>query len=423
MHMEYLTGNYFQLINFVDNETKSLNFIQYECLDDTTKEIKKFHQLGFSQTEQFIFSKQIEPSQYDDIWFFFQIISYISKKKVELAIYSQLNQIQKKLQNLAMPNRDQKQILYFGWSLKVYLNKRISIEFDYWSKITQYFQRIETCQCDWDKKNINQDSHLIYLDQLNNVSMKINCNTYTIAGWLQISNIYQISEEFTYQFMKINYKIENLVIFQQFYLFSPIQNKLIITKYQYYFLSVTLDFSKNPLLIRRELPIYNSITSWQYVQINLQESVLEFSIIFYEGQYTQSYKTTIDIKQFDNYQLKITYRNIQQSNLNYLDVIVKICYLIIVCKIQNNTNLIIVVKNVMVQINKIVQIVLRNQIEYIYQLIHFKLFNMFFRQKIIYQCITCESGYLLQDGSCYENQEQIPIIQINIGIQKQKVFQ
>ncbi|CAD8152383.1 unnamed protein product [Paramecium pentaurelia] len=346
-------SNCFQLINSVDNETQSLNFIYYDCLDDTTKEIKKFIQIGFSQTEQFIFSKQIEPSQYDDIWFFFQIISYISKKKVELAIYSQLNQILKETIELAMPNRDQKLILTFGGSLKVdnsnipqieqgrifsiypgqiivYNNemKRISIDFDYWSKITQYFQRIETCQCDWDKKNINQDSHLISLDQLTNVSMKINCNTYTIAGWLQISNIYQTSEEFTYQFMKISTILdglqnENLATFQLFYHISPIQNKIIITTYKYDFPSVTQDFSNNPFLIRRELPIYNSITSWQYILINLQESVLEFSIIFYEGQYTQSYETTIDIKQFDNYQLKITYGNIQQSNLNYIDVIVR----------------------------------------------------------------------------------------------------
>ncbi|CAK72872.1 unnamed protein product (macronuclear) [Paramecium tetraurelia] len=344
-------SNCFQIINSVDYATQSLNFIQYDCVYDTTKEIKKFIQIGFSQTEQFIFSLTIEPSEYEDIWYFFSIITNISKNRVELAISSQLNEIFKETLELILPNRDQKLLFTFGGSLKVensnivlieqgrifslypgqlivynFEMKRISIDFDFWFEITQFYQEIQNCECVTDLNM--SDVHLLFLDLQTNTLQNVNCNSYTLAGWLRISQIYQSSEQLIYQFLKINTNVEggeneNLATFQLSYHISSIQNKIIITTYKYDFPSVTQDFSDDPFLIKRELIIYNTITSWQYIHINLHESVLDFSIIFYEVSNTQSYKTIFDVKQFHNQQLKITYGNIQQTKLDYLDVIVR----------------------------------------------------------------------------------------------------
>ncbi|CAD8138703.1 unnamed protein product [Paramecium octaurelia] len=333
-------SNCFQIINSFDQVTLSLNFISYDCVFDTTREIKKFIQIEFSQTDQFIYSLQIEPSKYEDFWYFFQIITNIQKQSLELAIYFQINQIFKETIKLVFPNKDQQLLFTFGGSLKVENSnialieqgrifslypgqlivynrdmERIPIDFDYWF-----------CECvrEIGKNNI----HLLFLDQHTNVLQNINCNSYTLAGWLQISKIHQSSEEFTYQFIKIStnqeeMQNENLAAFQLFYQISPIKNKIIITTYKYNFPSVTQDFENNPQLIRRELILQNTITSWQYIYVNLQESVLDFSIIFYEAQNIQSYETTFEVKQFQNYQLKITLGNIQQTTLDYLDVIVR----------------------------------------------------------------------------------------------------
>ncbi|CAD8202685.1 unnamed protein product [Paramecium octaurelia] len=346
-------SNCFQILNSVDYPTLSLNFIQYDCIYDTTKEIKKFIQIGFSQTEQFIFSLQIEPFEYEDFWYFFQVITNVQKKSVELIIYFQINQMFKETLQLSLPNKDQQLLFTFGGSLKVENSnielikqgtifslypgqvilynkemKRIPLDFDCWLQITKFYEEIDNCKCVTDVDITKKNFHLLFLDQQTNVLKNLNCNSYVLAGWLQVSQIHQSSQEFIYQFIKISSNLdgiqdENLDTFQFFYQISPIQNKIIISTYKYNFPSVTQDFGNNPCIIRRELLIQNAITSWQYIYVNLQESVLDFSIIFYEAQNTQSYETTIDVKQFHNYQLKITYGNIQQTKLDYLDVIVR----------------------------------------------------------------------------------------------------
>ncbi|CAD8214608.1 unnamed protein product [Paramecium octaurelia] len=346
-------SNCFQILNSLDYATSSLNFIQYDCVYDTTKEIKKFIQIGLSQTDQFIFSIQVEPSEYEDFWYFFQIITNIQKKSVELKIYFQINQIFKETLELIFPNKNQQLFFRFGGSLKVknsnialieqgrifslypgqlivynYEMKRIPIYFDFQLEITEFYQEIKNCECvanvDIEKSNV----HLLFLNKQIIVLQNINCNSYTLAGWLQISQIHQSSEEFIYQFMKISANAdgmqnENLATFQLFYQISNAKNKIIITTYKYNFPSVTQDFENNPYMIRRELIIQNTITSWQYIYVNLHDTVLDFSIIFYEAQNTQSYETSIDVKQFHNYQLKFTYGNIQQKQSDYLDVIVR----------------------------------------------------------------------------------------------------
>ncbi|CAD8167816.1 unnamed protein product [Paramecium octaurelia] len=346
-------SNCFQILNSVDYTTSSLNFIYYDCIYDTTKEIKKFIQFGFSQTEQFIFSLQIEHSEYEDFWYFFQIITNIQKKSVELRIYFQINQIFQEILQLSLPNKDQQLLFTFGGSLKVensnielikqgtifslypgqliLYNKemqRIPQDYDFRLQFTEFYKEIEICACVIDYDIAKSNVHLLLLDQQTKVLQNMNCNSYVLAGWLQISQVHQDSEQFVYQFMKISTNVdgiqdENLATFQFFYQISPVQNKIIITTYKYNFPSVTQDFWSNPFIIRRELLIQNAITSWQYIYVNLQENVLDFSIIFYEAQNTQSYETSIDVKQFHNYQLKITYGNIQQTKLDYLDVIVR----------------------------------------------------------------------------------------------------
>ncbi|CAD8214451.1 unnamed protein product [Paramecium octaurelia] len=124
----FFDSNYFQIINSFDYPTSSLNFIQYDCVYDIKKVIKKFIQIELSQTDQYIFSLQILSQEYEDIWYFFLIITNIQKQNVELAIYFQTNQIFKETLQLIFPNKNQKQYFTFGGSLKVYLVKQIYLQ-------------------------------------------------------------------------------------------------------------------------------------------------------------------------------------------------------------------------------------------------------------------------------------------------------
>ncbi|CAD8112926.1 unnamed protein product [Paramecium sonneborni] len=345
-------SNCLQVMNAFDSNTQSLSFIYYDCIDPITREIKKFI-FGLAENTHFIFEQPIEPLDYENRWYFLQIISIQSEQKLEFLIYSSLNNIFRQTVNLIMPAKDQQIQLTFGGSLKVDVQKisffeqgkifalfpgsivvqnyqmiRIPAQYDFVSLITQSYKQIGKCSCRSTAKMIFNDFYLKDLDQKVQVSGQIYCNSYTLSAWLQIQKIYQQSEEFTYQFLKIStnldrFQNENLVTFQLFYHISPIQNKILITTYKYDFPIVTQDFVNNPFLIKREFNIPNNLASWQFLFVNLEENTLRVEIIFQDDQNTQTYKSLIDVKQFHDCQFKITYGNIQQQNLNYIDIIVR----------------------------------------------------------------------------------------------------
>ncbi|CAD8215174.1 unnamed protein product [Paramecium octaurelia] len=72
---EPLDRNCFQILNSLDYATSILNLFNLIAN-------QKFIQIGLSQTDQFIFSIQAEPSEYDDFQYFFKL-SQISRKKVQ----------------------------------------------------------------------------------------------------------------------------------------------------------------------------------------------------------------------------------------------------------------------------------------------------------------------------------------------------
>ncbi|CAD8115625.1 unnamed protein product [Paramecium sonneborni] len=343
-------SNCFQVINAFDYVTQSLIFIYYDCVDPTTKEIKKFI-FGYTQNTYFIFKQPIEPSEYENIWYFLQIISFQSEQKLEFSLYYQIDNIFRQTVNMIMPAKDQQILITFGGNLKIdiqdieeyakifavfpgsivlqnYEMKRIPAQFNFYDQITQSYKKLKQCICQYDSKIIFDDSHLKQLDQKIYVSKQIYCNSYTLSGWFQIQNLYQQSEEFTYQFLKIStnldrFQNENLVTFQFFYQISPINNKILITTYKYDFPIVTQDFVNNEFLIKREFIISNNLTCWQFLFLNLDENTLDFQITFHDDQNIQTYQSLIDIKQFHDCQFKITYGNIQQTDLNYIDIIVR----------------------------------------------------------------------------------------------------
>ncbi|CAD8126364.1 unnamed protein product [Paramecium sonneborni] len=346
-------SNCFQLMNAVDDVTFSLHLIYYDCLDYPKRQITKYIRLGLVENQQYIFQKKIEHTNYENIWYFFQVISIQSQNQLEFAIYSSSDLIFQETADVKLNDKNLQLLFTFGGSLKVNLTKitlikqgtifslfqgliivqniemqRLPIYLDFGQMITEFYQNIVACTC---KSNLEikiDDYHLIYLDQQIQVSENNNCDSYSLTGWFLITNISQSSQEFIYQFIKISsnqndLQNENIATFQLFYLISPIQNKLIITTYKYDFPSVTLNFSNNQFLIIREFLIQSNIKSWQYLQVKLEENVLNFQITFYNTNSTQSYDTKIEIKQFHNCQFQILYGNIQQDKSNYLNIIVK----------------------------------------------------------------------------------------------------
>lgn len=71
----------------MDYTTKRLNFIYYVCLDYSSKRIVKTIQfLSDEKDESIRFQKLIDPSEYENIWYEFQLISWPKLERLKLII-------------------------------------------------------------------------------------------------------------------------------------------------------------------------------------------------------------------------------------------------------------------------------------------------------------------------------------------------
>ncbi|CAD8092588.1 unnamed protein product [Paramecium primaurelia] len=345
-------SNCFHLHSAVEELSLSLNLIYYDCIDDSLKKISKTIAFIDNNDMQNSFTIDIDPFEYENIWYFFEILQCPFQERFELLFIYQQKTIRKQLQ-IKQPFKDQYLKLIFGGSMIVkqskiqtissgtrfsyFPGKLIKVEYEY-SEISIdddqeelariAFEPFNICNCKLNKILRLNDNSMKQLDNLIFTSENINCNSFLLSGWLKITDIIQNQDEFIYQFLMLSSNFQNqlskksLSPFTLSYKISPLSNQIIVTTYSYIFPSVTINNSDNDhQIIQKEFDILNSITLWQKLTIQLIADQLIINIKFYEDYNIYEYNTQEYVKQFSCTQFKLQYGNIQQQKMNYLNIL------------------------------------------------------------------------------------------------------
>ncbi|CAD8112914.1 unnamed protein product [Paramecium sonneborni] len=345
----------FHLHNAIEEESQSLNFIYYDCLDKQQKTIKKTIQFINDKNEQLIFQIDINSNQYENIWYFMQVIQWPQLDRFELLINKQQDEEIHKIVQMKRPYSDKNQILTFGSNLIVSSSKILNIKsgdiFSYFPgpiRLQEYIEEIlspllnfqdiaqtsyeslKTCVCQPNQKFQIDDQEFSDLQFSQYISQNLNCDFFILFGWIQIKKIPIESQDFIYQFIKISANSEQLMLedqnlspFQLFYYILEKENYIKITTYSYQFPDVSFDFVKNPFLIEDEIKFSNEITSWHQIKVELQFDQLRIDVKFYENQILDHFTKIYDVKQFHNYQLKVQFGNFLQQSKNQLNIVIK----------------------------------------------------------------------------------------------------
>ncbi|CAD8099120.1 unnamed protein product [Paramecium primaurelia] len=346
-------SNCFQLINIQDQTIQSLNFIYYDCLNYHTKQIVKTIMLISQHDQLFHFDNQIDPFEYENIWYNFQFISWPFQNKLQLIIIQQDKTILKEIIENVQFFNEQQLLLTQGGSFQVMESKIDLIEhgkkfhffpgqivsydllielipssLDFEQYIVEEYQNLAECHCIGNEQVKIEDSDLIFLEDRIYVSNNINCDYYSLSGWFRVEDIIQKSDDFTYQFMKMSTnKFEENLSFQLFYHISPFQIKIIIKAYSLVFPIVAKDIKDSALEIEREFLFQrNTIKQWHYLVLQLFDQIINIDITFQDENGIQMYSAQINVNQFHNCQFKLRYGNIMKDSQNYLNLAIKQFY-------------------------------------------------------------------------------------------------
>ncbi|CAD8067419.1 unnamed protein product [Paramecium sonneborni] len=345
-------GYCYHLHSALSQETQSLNLIYYDCLNKQEKTIKKTIQFINNEEEQLQFDLIIDTFEYENIWYFMQIVQWPQLNRFELIITKQQQLKIHEIIQIKRPYSDKNLILTFGSNLIVgnskianiktgetfqyfpgfiriedYSEQNLSPQLDFISIASENYNSFKTCVCQQNENlNIN-DQVLSDYQQSFYISQNSNCDSFILQGWIKIIKIVQVSEEFIYQLIKIGANIENSIIedqnlspFQMYYYLSKKGDHIEITTYSYLFPDILIDFKVNPFLIRDQLTITNSISLWHFIKAELRFNKINIELIFYDrenfGQITKQY----EVNQFTNYQLKVQFGNGLQLYQNQIEV-------------------------------------------------------------------------------------------------------
>ncbi|CAD8172126.1 unnamed protein product [Paramecium pentaurelia] len=327
----------------------TLNLIYYDCIDDSLKKISKTIAFIDNNNVQHSFTIDLDSFEYENIWYYFQILQWPFQERFELIFIYQQKTIRENLK-ITQPFKNQSLMLIFGGGMIVkqsmistitqgtkfsyYPGKMIQVEYEFGeisvdedqeelARMT--FEPYNLCNCIINKKLRIEDKSMKYLDNLVFTSENINCNSFELSGWLKITDIInQSQDEFIYPFLILSSNFKNSLSKRTLspltlsYKISGIINQIIITTYSYTFLSVISDDQQ---LIEKEFDIQNSITLWQQLKIKLVDDQLIINIRFYENYDFYEYSTYEKVKQFKCTQYKLKYGNINQSKTNYLNIL------------------------------------------------------------------------------------------------------
>ncbi|CAD8066795.1 unnamed protein product [Paramecium primaurelia] len=342
----------FHLHNAIDQESKSLNLIYYDCLDSVSKKITKTLLFINNSDEQNRFEIIINPFDYENTWFYLQIVVWPLQDIFKLIIMKRIEILLETTKQMKYPFKDKNLILSFGGNFIVRNSKihdlqidqiftyfpgpiilqdlqisSINLNFSFIDSANKVYNSIKTCVCSQNTIFLIGDMDVKNQDMNTFISEKINCDSFILVGWIKVKEIVNSSQQLTYQLIKISanlldpiFQNQNLSPFQLFYHFSAGKNEIEITTYSYTFPDISIDFSNNSFLLQKRFLIQNKISLWHYIKVELQKNKFSVKILFYEGKTTFNYDVNFDVHQFQNCQFKVQYGNILQTKTNYLNI-------------------------------------------------------------------------------------------------------
>ncbi|CAD8213453.1 unnamed protein product [Paramecium pentaurelia] len=343
-------SNCYQLHHILDQRSNEINLIYYDCLDYEANLITKAIKFVNNENEQKTYEIEIEPFEYEDFWFFLEIIQQPFQKRFEIFIISQQKIIIHKTDEIKFPFKGIDLQLTFGSSLIVsnpiiesiqqdqkfsyfpgtIIIQKFKIEdelivFDWFEYVKSIFQIYEQCFCQANTIQKIQDQNIEYLFKGELVSDNQNCDSFILSGWFRIQDIINGQDSFTYPFIKLtanfedpNLSSDNLSPLQIKYKISDIQNQIIVTTYRYTFPTVSIDFSNNPFLIEKKFDIFHNMNLWHKIQVKLVQNIMDIQIKFYDEFIIHEYSHQPEVHQFQQLQFKLLYGNILQLKSNYL---------------------------------------------------------------------------------------------------------
>ncbi|CAD8084397.1 unnamed protein product [Paramecium sonneborni] len=342
----------YHLHNSIDQESKYLNLIYYDCLDSLSKKITKTLLFINNQNEQNRFEIMINPFDYENTWFYLQIVAWPLQDIFKLIIMKG-NEIQfESIKYMKYPFKDKIQILSFGGYFMVHNSKihdlergqifsyfpgpiflqdllitSLPLDFSFITSANKIYNSIQNCFCSQNVRYLIGDMDFKNQDIKTFISDNINCDSFILAGWIKVKEIVNPSQQLTYQLFKVSpnlldpiFQNHNLSPFQLFYHIGTEKNEIEITTYNYTFPDVSIDFSNNSFLIQKKFLIQNKINLWHYLKIELQKKQINVKILFYEEKNTFNYDANFEVYQFQNCQFKVQYGNCLQTKNNYLNI-------------------------------------------------------------------------------------------------------
>ncbi|CAD8097921.1 unnamed protein product [Paramecium sonneborni] len=338
-----LDSNCFHLHNAIEQETKELNLIVYDCLNFETQTIVRRIQFITIDGNWHFFEVKLDNQKYEYVWHYFEITQWPQRKRFE---YLVIQYPQTKLyiikEDILFPYKESNLMLTFGGGLLIQSEIIIQIlegrsKFSFFpgkfylyplSTGTMFISRnaaVIALNVFMPKQACAQNKELSKLETVIFPSQNPNCNSFYFQTWIKITNIHQSQEEFLYQMIKLSASFEdsqlsnaNLAAFQMFYKFGSQNNQIIFTTYSYTFPLVSINFQDNPYLIRKEFILQNDIKLWHFVQVVLQNNQIQTTIIFYQENQNQEYKFQQTVNQFRVVQFKLQYGNLLKLDQDYI---------------------------------------------------------------------------------------------------------
>ncbi|CAK72922.1 unnamed protein product (macronuclear) [Paramecium tetraurelia] len=347
-------SNCYHLHNSVDSSTVKIDLIYFDCLDFDEKKITKVIQFFDYDGIFHSYDIKLDQWEYENRWYFISIVQWPLEKRCELLFILHPDTIFTKILQIICPFRSLNQLMTFGGGLilsndeilqsmqgskqlsffpgKLYyvflLSQIMSFDRNGLAIAVDTFGELYICNCESNINDKIENEILIWLDQRYFTSENGNCDSFGLSGWLRIKEIHKISDNFDYQFLKMNkfsqnlkFNDDNLSAFQLLYrILSQNKYEILIMTYSYTFPIVNIDFTDNPFLIIREIEIQNDIYLWHYLQVTLQQKVLQIMITFYNEEDQYQYSDQLNVNHFNEVQFQIHYGNVNQESENYLNV-------------------------------------------------------------------------------------------------------
>ncbi|CAD8107810.1 unnamed protein product [Paramecium sonneborni] len=349
-------SNYYHIHNIVGKSSQNLNLIYYDYLEYNSQTIQKTVEFMNENDKIFKFEISIDAFQYENIWYFLEIIEWPAQYRFEIIIIQENKIRVHEIKQIKMPFRDTKIVLRFGGDLVVTNSqipipstktiqkftyfpgfimiqklaiKKLKFDIDLIALATNDYNIYGKCYCKVTENFQIEDFQINKLDKKIYISQNTNCDSFILSGWFKINDIISSANEFVYKLIMLSANFENslsnknLQPFQMSYYLSSNENKILVTTYSYAFPVISIDFSDDPFIIQKELLIKNSIKVWHNVFVNLQQDLLKIVVKFYDKDNIYEYNVQFNVKQFHIIQLKLQYGNLLQSAPNYLNIDVK----------------------------------------------------------------------------------------------------